>query len=479
MKRLISTFLFSACFCLSYTQEKTPELSPPWTLQQCIEYALLNNISIKQSELNVKLNDANYLQSKANILPTLNGNISHQYNFGRTIDPFTNQFATDQVLSQNFFLSTNLVLFSGLQNWNSIQQNKYNLLASKEDLEKMKNDIALNIAAAYLQILFSEELVINARAQYKISGLQVERTKKLVDAGSLPKSNLYDIQSQAALEELNVVNAENQLTIAYLTLAQMLELQNPGDFRIVKPELEVPNVDLLSVTPMQIYQYAVSNMPDVKSSQYKLVSAQKGLKIAKGGISPRLTLSGSYGTGYSGASKTITGFTPTGSWDTTLYFSSSGDLIFEPTFNTQFETTSFADQIDQNLNRSLGFNLSIPIFNGLQTHTSIVRSKINLMNAELTLQLTKNNLQKSIQQAYADALAALKKYQASQKAVSAMEESFKAMEQKFNVNLVSSFEFAESQNRLAKAKSEMLQSKYDYFFKLKVLDYYQGKPLKF
>jgi outer membrane protein len=479
MKRLVLILSLAIPVFSVYAQEKTPDISAPWTLQQCIEYALLNNISVKQSELNVQLNDVNYLQSKANILPTLNGNASHQYNFGRTIDPFTNQFATDQVLSQNFFLSSNIVLFSGLQNWNSIQQNKYNLLASKEDLEKMKNDVALNIAAAYLQILFSEELVLNARAQFNITKLQVERTQKLVDAGSLPKSNFLDIQSQSALEELNVVNAENQLTISYLTLAQMLELPDPSGFRIVKPELEVPNVDLVSVSPMQIYQYAVSNMPDVKSSQYKLISAQKGLRIAKGGISPRLTLSGSYGTGYSGASKSVTSVTPTGSWDTTLYFSSSGDFIFLPTFNTQFETTSFADQIDQNLNRSLGFNLSIPLFNGLQTHANIQRSKINLMNAELTLQMTKNNLQKSIQQAYADALAALKKFQASQKAVNAMEESFKFMEQKFNVNMVSSFEYAEAQNRLAKAKSEMLQSKYDYFFKLKVLDYYQGKPLKF
>ncbi|MCC7301532.1 MAG: TolC family protein [Bacteroidia bacterium] len=477
---LLRTLLLPLLLLLavSIPAQNTPDLTAPWSLKQCIDYALQHNLTIKQSELNLKVADINYLQSKMNVLPTLNGNISHINNYGRTIDPFTNQFATDAVLSQNFSLSSSLLLFNGLQNYNTIGEQKYNLLASKEDHRKMLNDISLSIATAYLQILLAEELLSIADAQAGITKLQVDRTKKLVEAGSLAKSFLFEIEAQYATEELNRVNMENQLTMAYLNLVQMLDLQDAKNFKIVRPNLEIPNFSVLSMPPEQIFQMALSGMPEIRSSEYKVKSSEKALRVARGGMSPRLVLSGSYGTGYSGASKDMS-ITPTGSWDTTFYFTSGGDFVLTPEYNTTYTTTPFGDQIDQNLNRSVGLHLSLPLFNGYSVRSNIQRSRINYLHSQLQLDLTKNALRKNIQQAYADALAALKKYQATEQSVKALEESFRFTEEKFNVNMVNAFDYADAKNRLARVRSELSQAKFDFFFKIKVLEYYQGKPLQF
>ena len=446
-----------------------------WTLQECIEYALKNNIQIKQSELNTELTKENLTQSRAALLPNLNANASHIYNFGRTIDPFTNQFATDRVLSQNFSLSSNVTLFNGLQTFNTIKQNQYAYMAGRYNVQKIKNDISLNIASAYLQILFSMELVDIALNQTQISSRQVERTKQLVDAGTLAKGGLLDVQAQQANDELTLANAQNQLDLAYLNLTQLLDLDSAGGFKIAKPEIALPEQSAAVANPEQIYSIAVSNQPDVKREEFNLKSSEKGVAIAKGAISPRLTLSGSYGTGYSGASRRILAVTPTGY--EIIGFTSVGDTVYQPGYTSTFETTPFNDQVKDNLNKSFGLFLTIPLFNGLQTKTSISRAKINRQNALYNLELTKNQLQKNIQQAHADANAALKKYTASQKALDAMSESFKYTEQRFNVGMLNAFDFNDAKNRLVKAQSDVLQAKYDYVFKTKILDFYLGKPL--
>jgi outer membrane protein len=460
---------------LSFTKLKAQEPGTPWTLQQCIEYALKNNIQIKQNELNADLARANSDQSRAAALPNLNGNVSHSYNFGRTIDPFTNQFATDRVLSQNFSISSSVTLFNGFQTVNTIKENHYNYMASKFNVDKMRNDISLNIATAYLQILFNTELRDIAQSQLSISVSQVERTKKLVEAGSLAKGSLLDIQAQNANDELMLANAQNQLDLAYLNLAQMLDLKTPQGFSIVKPDINISSETPKLVDPGQVFLTAVANQPEIKSAEYSERSAKKSLDVAKGGISPRLTLSGSFGTGYSGASKRVVTVTPTGA--DTVGFTTGGDYVLSPSFSSTFETTPFNDQIQDNLNKSIGLYLTIPIFNGLQVKTAISRAKINRQNAEYNLQLAKNQLEKNIQQAYYDANAALIKYNSSQKALAAMTESFKYTEQRFNVGLLNSLDYNTAKNNLVKTESELLQAKYDYVFKTKVLDFYQGKPL--
>ena len=468
-------FLFLSWVLLSsslFSQDQ----GKPWSLQQCIEYALKNNIQVKQNMLSEKNSEAALLQSKAQILPSLNGNASNSYNSGRKVDPFTNQFSSGTfTLSQNFSLSTSLTLFGGLQNLNTVRQNQYNLMASRMDVQKMENDISLQIASAYLQILMAEELLSVAQNQSDITKLQAERTKKLVDAGSLPKGNLLDIQAQSASEEVNIVNAENSLSLASLNLVQMLNLDTIENFSIAKPEITLPADVVLNTTPGQVYDAALTRQPEIKSAEFKLKSSEKGISIARAGRYPHLSLSGAYGTGYSGASKQIVGdpvLTPTA-----YGYTSTGDIVYVPVATYNYEKIPYSTQYNNNINKSVGFYLTVPLFNNLQTNTSVERAKIARENSALSLQLQKDNLRKTIQQAYNDAMSSLKKYQATQKAVNAMEESFKYMDQKFTVGAATSTEYNDSKNKLIKAKSDLLQSKYDCVFKMKVLDFYQGRPI--
>ncbi|MBA3705817.1 MAG: TolC family protein [Bacteroidetes bacterium] len=475
----ISILLFLAISSQVLAQDAA-KTGQAWTLEQCIEYALKNNIQIQQSQLNTELSQVNLLQSKANLLPSLNANASHSYNYGRTIDRFTNQFATKQVVSQNLSLSSDITVFNGFQNINSIQQNKYALIASRYDVDKMKNDMSLNIARAYLQILFNIELLANANNQMAIISAQVERTKKLVEVGSTARGSLLDIQSQSALEELNVTNAQNQLDISYLTLTQLLNITTTEGFSIVRPDLTIANEALLTSSPGQIFSTAVSNLPEIKSAEYNVKSAEKAVDIAWGGISPRLSFSASYGTGYSGASQRVTtlpkflGYTPDGRITTT------GDTVLSPLFSSAgYEKIPYMDQYKDNVNKSFGFYLTVPLFNRFQTRSAISKARIQKLNALLTVESSKLQLQKNIQQAYADANASLKKYNATQKALDAMQESFKYTEQKFNVGIVNTNDYNDAKNKLINTQSDLLQAKYQYVFNTKVLDFYQGKPLKF
>ncbi|MCK9613702.1 MAG: TolC family protein [Bacteroidales bacterium] len=446
-----------------------------WTLDDCITYALNNNIQIKQQQISSKLSKLQYNQSIASLFPSINASASHVYNNGQTIDMYTNQFASQTVQSNNFYLSGSLVLFNGLQLLNTLKQKQIDFLASQYDLEKIKNDITLTIATAYLQVLYNIELLSVAKSQLDITNAQVERTKKLLDAGTIAKGTLLLIESQAATDELQVVTAQNQLDMAYLTLAQLLDLQDTKGFEIEQPELSIPESSALMQNVEDIFTKASVIQPDIMSAEMKVKSAKKGLSISYGALSPSLILNASYGSGYSGASKsisdiTISGYTPIGATE-------SGEIVYGPTYDYAYSKIKFWDQLDRNLNSSIGLYLNIPIFNKWQTQTAIGSSKLSLQNAELMLQNSKNQLLKTIQQAYVDAKAALNRYNAGIKSVEALRESFNYTEQRFNVGLVNSIDYNDAKNKLMKAVSESLNAKYEFVFRIKVLDFYQGKPL--
>lgn len=478
MKTVRLFSFLSFFFLLLHGSVQAQDKAHPWSLDQCISYALKNNIQIRQTDLTRQINEVSLYQYRANLFPTLNANASHSYNFGRTIDQYTNTFANKLVLSENFSLSSSVVLFSGLQKINTIHEAEYDLLASKEDLDKTKNDISLNIASAYLQILFNNELLEVARNQVGISQTQAERTRKLVDAGALAKGNLLQLQAQLAADELSAANAQNQLDLSYLNLAQFLDLDSVGQFTIIKPELSMPTEILLTQSPSQIYSQAVTIQPAVKSAEYKLKSYDMQLRVARGGISPRLTLSAGIGSGYSGASLQATG-SPTGySLVNTGLITATGISVYQPVpTGVSTEVIPFNSQINDNFNRSIGLYLTIPLFNGFQTHGNIERAKLSLKSANLNVEAQQLQLRKIIQQAYADANAALVKYNATKRTVEATQESFRYTDQKFSVGLLNSLDFNDAKNKLIKAQSDLLQAKYDYIFKVKVLDFYQGKPL--
>ena len=465
----IAFFGLTLCGSLS-AQEK-------WSLERCINYALEHNIQVKQQDLSSQVAKNTLLQSKAAFVPSLNGSASQNYSFGRSIDYFTNEFSTDKVRSNNFSINASLPLFEGFQRLNTVEKNRYDLQASMSDLEKMKNDISLNIAAAFLQILFSEELLGIARNQLEITRQQVERTGKLVEAGSLAQGNLLEVQAQAAGEELQVVTSQNQLDISYLNLVQMLDLDSTFDFRIENPVLS-EITDNEKIRPAgSVYQEALATLPQVKSSEYKLKSSEKDLSIARGAYLPRLSLNASYYTGYSDArTRTVPSEQPESQL---IGYTTEGAAVYSiPMYGYVNENYPFTDQLKDNAYKSVGFNLTVPIFNNLQVRNAVSNAKIGLLNANYQLETTKKNLYKEIQQAEADATAALKKYYATEKSVSALEESFRYTRQKFDVGMVTSVDFNMAKNNLTKAKSDMLQAKYEYIFKLNVLEFYRGNPLR-
>lgn len=468
MKSFIYTLALFLIVILSQAQNS-------WSLEQCVDQAQKNNLSIKQSEVTTQINRNNANQSKAAILPTINMGAQHTYNFGRTIDRYTNTFANTQVLSQNFYVSSNVVLWSGLSQFNNIKANNYQYLASTENLAQLKNDLALNVSSAYINVIFCEELLLIAKAQYSITEQQLERTQKLVDAGTLAKSSYYDIKAQLANEDLNVTTADNNYQIAMLTLKQLMNLDTINNFQVEKPDIEVLMAQLDKISVQNIYETALKNQHNVRAAEYNVLASEKSLAVAKGRVSPTLSATGSIGTGTSGLDKKILGVNITG-YDTTA-ITTSGDYVLSPKTQLVTEKKSFTDQFKDNVNKSFGFTLTVPIFNGLQTYTNVKNAQLNALNARYNQELVEQNLYKTIAQAYANARAALNKYNSSKLSLEASEQSFTYAQQKYSAGTISAFDFNTAQVRYQNAQATLLQAKYDYIFKLKVLDFYQGKPL--
>ena len=450
--------LFFLCFVLSATAifgQKT------WSLEDCLRYAQDNNMTIKKAYFNTEISKQNYFQSKMALLPNLNGNVSDNTNFGRNIDPVTNQINIDRVRNNNFSLSSSVTLFNGFQNINSIRKSNFDYLSSKYDAEKIANDISVNIVTAYLQLLYNSDLVEVNEQKVSISELQVERISKMVEVGSLPKGDLLNTESQKAQEELQLINAQNQRDIAKLNLMQLLDLPVSESFAIAQLDVEVDE----NYNPLAndaIYSLAVESLPEVKSAETKLKSSERSLAISQGIRSPRLSMSASVGTAYSDASKRLAPY----------------DSLALP-LTPVYEDYPFQDQFDDNVNQSISLSLSIPIFNNWQANASVSKAKIGVLQAEYGLQEAKNNLRKTIEQAQNDALSAQKKYIASKKSVEYQQESFQYTQDKYDLQLLNSYDYNNAKNTLFRAETDLLQSKYDYLFKTKMLDFYMGKPLTF
>ena len=427
---------------LIFSQQKV------WSLEECIKYAIENNIQIKQQFIQTEVQKNSLDLSKFHLLPTLNGQASHSYSSGRALDQNTYQFLNNQtLLSDYFYLGGSVPVFNGLENYNSIRKNKYLVLASQQDLQYISDNVALSVALAYLQILLNKELVAANDNQLNITLQQIEKTKKLVDAGSVAKGNLLQIEAQAAQEELSLITMKNQLETSILTLSQYLELKTPAGFEISVPEINVDPNSVVSGNIDDIYSIAEKNRPEIKSSELNLTASEYGLKMAKGGRSPQLSLNYSLNTRYSNPSNL------------------PGDQ-------------SFKSQIRNNKSPGAGLTLNIPILNGWQVNKNISNSKLNVETSQYNLEGTKKQLYKSIQQAYTDAVASLKKYNVSIKAIASTEESFRYTEQKFNVGMVTPVDYNAAKTQLLKSQSDMSQAKYEFVFKTKVLDFYKGLPLK-
>jgi len=446
-------------------------------LQRCLEYAEFNNIELQQQSLNLEM-QGNYLkQSRAARLPSLNANVNQSVNFGKTVDLYTNDFAETRVSSMNLYMQGSITLFDGLRLLNTVKREALELEAQKYDLNYAKDMLSLQITTSFLQILYNTENLKNQKEQISQTEKQLERTRKLFEAGTLSESDLLNIKSQLASEQLLLVQAENQLDMSYLNLKQTLNLPREDYFEIEIPEIDISEVSANLLPIDLVYNTASENRPEIKSAELRIEKSHKNLSVARSAYSPSLNMTASVGTGYSGNNKMIdgdpvfNGFFPNGN------ITSSGDTVYEPSFDFNLKQKSYSTQFDENQNYSVGLYLSIPIFNKFQTKLNVENSKINIEQAKLQLEIERNNLRKTIEQSYADAKAAIKKYNAVKTQVEALEESFSYATKKFDAGLISAFEYNDAKVNLNIAQGELINAKFEYLFRLKVLEFYYGKPL--
>lgn len=472
-----SILFFAFVFCASSTfaQEK-------WDLQKCLDYATANNIVLKIAALPQQANQANLIQSQMQLFPTLNVGGGQGYQFGRNIDPFTNQFTNDPVRTNNFFLSTNVTLFNGFRQMNAIKQNKTILEASKYDYEQSRNDMFLSVVNAYIQIVFNRELLGVARFQLNNTQEQLDRVLKQIEAGSAAEVAKYDLLSQKANNEVQITAAENNLAFAFLRLKQLLQVPMEQSFDIVIPEIPEPNEDALVQTAQTIWQIAEGNQPNIKSADLNIKAGEFGIDIAKANAYPTLSANAQVLSGYSsqgvirniiegGTQPQVIGFltnTPTQTVSTLV-----------PVRNVDIKSNPWGSQIDENLRQSIGINLNIPIFNNLRAKNSVANAKIQLERSKLQAQNIRNQVRQTIEQAYNDARASSRTYASNKIRVNSLTETFKVQEQRLQVGAGNSFDYAIARNNLNIAQSELIRSKYEFIFRMKILDFYAGRELKF
>ena len=452
-----------------------------FTLEQCVNRAISSNLTLQQTQLNVGLAKINRLQAVGGMLPNLNAQASHGYNWGQRIDQFTNEFATERIQSNNLGLSTNVNLFNGFSQLNTLRQADINLAKSQMDLEKMRNDIALNAAAAYLSVLMSKELEAIAQSNRLNSQQQVERSERLWKAGSIAEGALNDAKTQLASDESAWVNANNNTKLALLDLGQYMRLTADelsqfdiavGDQANDVPDPTVEGVDVLVAM-------AARTLPEIKSAQLQLEAAEKGVLIAKGAALPSLSASASFGSGYSGAAQVLTG-SPDISTLPIGYVLGSNEVVVTPQpvyEDDDFATKAFGDQLQDNVNKALFFTLTIPIFNGFANTASIKRAEINKLNAELAQAQTTQTLTNEVQRAYANSRAAYAAYQATLVSTEAAKKSFDWAQVRYEQGLAQSMECTTARTFYDNARSNLARTKYDYIFKRRILDFYLGKSI--
>ncbi|MCG8321367.1 MAG: TolC family protein [Cytophagales bacterium] len=473
--------LFFGLGCMAQNSENVKK----WTLQECVDQAWEKNLTLQLSKLTVRDQEVNVRQAKAERYPTLNSGANYGFNWGRGIDPTTNQFISQRVGFTGFSANTGVVLFAGFQRNNIIRRGMVDLNASKKDLEDARNDIALNVASLYLNVIFNKELLNNNLTQLASTRQQLERTRALVNAGSLPISNLLDLQSQLATNEVNVINAENALNLSLLDLKQALLIPAGETFDIVVPDLEVDQEAIVGLDIEEIYRGSLAVQPDIKSADLNIESAARAEDIAKGAMYPRLSLNGSLGSNYSDAvdneRNLIDGtrevIEPIG------FVENTNEVVLTrrtvPNVVGTDNNYSVTEQFDDNLNQSLSLNVSIPIFNGLATRSDIQRSKIQKQMAEINARQVRQTLRQVIEQAYYDAVAASKNYEAALKQVESLEESYRVAKQQYDLGVINFVDYQVAENNLFQARSDLVRNKYDLIFRIKILDFYQGKTITF
>ncbi|MEJ6792356.1 MAG: TolC family protein [Lacinutrix sp.] len=418
-----------------------------WTLQECVNHALENNISVVQAQNTLLLNEQDIKAAKGSFLPTVSGNAGHNIGIGtQRIDIGATQVVIDRTShNTNFGVGANQTIFNGFRLTNLYKQSELSLETNTLELQRIKDDISLNVVNSYLNILFNKENLETANAQYQFSKKQLNQVQELVDAGVQPKANIYDAQATLSRDLQSVTVAENSYELSLLTLSQLLQVEFNG-FDVEVIDVNDPSAELMYKDVTPILDYAYSNRSEIKVAEKNIESAKIGTEISKSGFSPRVT--GSYNFG------------------TNAFFT-----------NVNRNEDPFFTQLNDQKGHSFGLNVSVPIFSGYQNKTAVAKSEIQEQNALLRLEQTKLALEANIQRAFTDAKSALRAYEAAKSSLESQELAFGNAEQRYNIGVMNAFDLEQSRLRLVNAEASLINAKYDFVFKTKVLDFYLGKPI--
>ncbi|MCP9612751.1 TolC family protein [Coprobacter tertius] len=446
MKKIKLLFLGTCC-CIGLSAQQ----QGGWSLAKCIDYAIENNITVKQRGLDKESSSIQLNTLQMSRLPSVNGGVGQNVYFGRSPGR-TGVYEDQSQASTSFTLSASAPVFTGFRLINQVKSAKLDLKSAVEDLNKAKEDVSLQVTSYFLQVLFNKELVRIAKEQVDLDKLQLEKTEALVNAGRSPESALYDSRSLLATDELNLTQAENNLSLSLVDLSQMLNLETADGFDIEVPDVEQITIDQTAslVTPRDAFQYSIENRPGIKSAKYQLESSRYGLKVAKSGYFPTIGVSGGY-----------------------------GNSFFKVLKGSRDSSPSFIRQMQNNGNESVSFSLSVPIFDALSTRNQVRQARVRIHMQQLALENVRLTLSKEIEQAYYSAIAAHKKYISSEKSVTAAQIAFEYGQKKYEAGKSTVFEYSDLKTRYEKSLSDQLQAKYEFLFRSKVLDFYNGKPLAF
>lgn len=460
-------------------QEKvTPTSVEQWSLQRCIEHAWANNLTVRRSELDVENSAIDLRQAQLSRWPNLSANSNYGYSWGRGLDPVTNLFTTQEINSINVGAQTAVTIFNGMRINNLIQQNKSYYESSTYDLQRTKNDVALNVATFYTNVLFNKAAVENATFQLASTKRQLERAQIQVTAGALPLSDQLNLEAQVASNELNLIQQENALALSILQLKQVLLIPADQPFDIETPDIE-PEDLVIDQSRDEIFQIARQTMPEIKVAELRIESGYYGVKASKGNLYPRLSLFGSINSNYSSAQDTR----PVEDGSEQLLIGYTDQVPQVPVYTTRptysYVDYPLSDQLEDNLYRSVGVQLNIPIFNNYINRAAVQRSVVQYEQLKVNSLEASQTLRQNVERAYNDAVAASKTYNSALKQVAAREEAFRATQQRYDIGAANYFDYQVSENDLFRARADLIRAKYDYILRSKILDFYQGKPLQF
>ncbi|MCV9928517.1 TolC family protein [Flavobacterium sp. LS1R49] len=450
-----------------------------WTLEECVKYALDNNISIKQSELDTQSAAIDKKGAIGNYLPSVNANASHSWNVGLNQNITTGLLENQTTQYSSVGASVGVDIYKGLRNQNTLRKANLSIVASKYQLKKMQEDISLNVANAFLQVLFNKENLKVQQEQLAISEKQHIRSDELVKAGTIPRGDLLDIKATVATGKQNVIIAENTLLISKLSLAQLLQLKEFEDFDVIDDTNINDGNSILSQSPVTIYEKAKEERTDLKIAKTNLEIAEKSVSIAKGAYQPTLSAFYNFNTRAS-YSDIVTGAIPDADNPTKQigFVQGTNQNVLQNNFTPVLGSAApILDQFKDNKGQSFGFQLSVPIFNGFSARNNVERSKVSLEKSKIELEQKNLDLQRNVYTAFTDAKGALNAHEAAVVALESRQGAYDYAKEKFAVGLMNAFEFNQSQTLLTNAQSEVIRTKYDYIFKVKILEFYFGIPI--